>query len=108
MDFKEWHDFFVATAGAAAALTGLIFVGVSINITKILSFAKLPDRALLSLILLLNIMVVSFLMLIPAQSYIAIGIETLAISVSVYLFVTGMDRGIYRGTETQYKKQYRV
>jgi len=108
MDFKEWHDFFVATAGAAAGLTGLIFVGVSINITKILSFAKLPDRALLSLILLLNIMVVSMLILIPAQSYIIIGIEVLVISVCVYSFVTAMDRRIYKGTDIEYKKQYRI
>lgn len=108
MDFKEWHDFFVATAGAAAALTGLIFVGVSINITKILSFAKLPDRALLSLVLLLNILIISSIMLIPGQSYKVIGIETLIISVCVYSFVTGMDRGIYKGTVEEYKKQYRI
>jgi len=108
MDLREWHDFFVAMVGGAAALTGLIFVGVSINITKILSFPKLPDRALLSLILLLNILVVSSLMLIPAQSYILVGIEVLSISVCVYSFVTGMDKGIYKGTDAQYKKQYRI
>ncbi len=28
---EQWHDMFVAIAGAAAALTGLIFVAVSIN-----------------------------------------------------------------------------
>jgi hypothetical protein len=28
---NERHDLFVATAGASAALTGWIFVGVSIN-----------------------------------------------------------------------------
>jgi len=108
MDLKEWHDFFVATASAAAALTGLIFVGVSINITKILSYPKLPDRALLSIILLLNILIVSILVLIPSQSYIAIGIETLVISVSVYSFVTGMDRGIYKNMDGAYKGQYRI
>lgn len=65
--------FFVATAGSAAALTGLILVGVSINITKILSLPKLPERALLSLFLLLTISVVSSLMLVPFQSSLLIG-----------------------------------
>ena len=98
----------MATVGSAAALTGLIFVGVSINITKILSFPKLPDRALLSLVLLLNILVVCSLMLIPGQSYIVVGVEILVISLSVYSFVTGMDRGIYKYTDPEYKKQYRI
>jgi hypothetical protein len=107
MNLSEWHDFFVATTGAAAALTGLIFVGVSINITRILSFPKLPDRALLSIILLLNILVVSILMLIPKQSYIAAGTEVLAIAICVYSFVTGMDVGIFKNTG-EYKKQYLI
>ncbi|MBS1918513.1 MAG: hypothetical protein JST87_19775 [Bacteroidetes bacterium] len=44
--------------GAAAVLTGLIFVGVSLNLTKILSFTSLPNRTLISLLLLLNILIV--------------------------------------------------
>jgi hypothetical protein len=46
---NEWHDFFIACAGASAALMGLIFVGVSINLTRILSFPTLPGRALISM-----------------------------------------------------------
>ena len=40
-----WHDLFVAIAGAVAALTGLIFVAVSINLEQILKFRALPVRA---------------------------------------------------------------
>ena len=33
----DWHDFFLAAAGAAAVLAGLVFVGVSINLDMIMS-----------------------------------------------------------------------
>jgi hypothetical protein len=37
-DPTEWSDLFVANAGASAALAGLVFVAVSINIERILKF----------------------------------------------------------------------
>jgi hypothetical protein len=39
-DPSEWADFFVASAGASAALTGLVFVAVSINIDRILRLPR--------------------------------------------------------------------
>ncbi len=42
---EPWHDFFVAVAGASAALTGLIFVGVSLSLTRMLAIPRLADRA---------------------------------------------------------------
>jgi hypothetical protein len=75
----DWTDLFVASAGASAALTGLLFVAVSVNIQDILKNAGLPARALQTLLLLLSAVVVSLVGLIPGQSTTALGVELLAI-----------------------------
>jgi hypothetical protein len=75
----DWTDLFVASAGASAALTGLLFVAVSVNIQDILKYAGLPTRALQTLLLLLSAVVVSLVGLIPSQSTTALGAELLAI-----------------------------
>ena len=77
-DTAAWSDLFVATAGASAALAGLVFVAVSINLERILEFAGLPERALQTLLLLLGVVVVSIIGLIPGQSDTALGAELLA------------------------------
>jgi modulator of FtsH protease len=74
----EWSDLFVAVAGASAALLGLLFVAVSINLERILSYEGLPERALETLMLLLGVLVVSILGLMPGQSHVALGLELLA------------------------------
>ena len=49
-----WENFNIAEVGASAALLGLLFVGVSINLARIISLPGLPNRALLALIILLT------------------------------------------------------
>jgi modulator of FtsH protease len=44
-DAGQRADFCVAVLGAAAALTGLVFLAVSINLRRILDYPHLPGRA---------------------------------------------------------------
>jgi hypothetical protein len=80
---QPWHDLFVAGAGAAAALTGLVFVAVSVNLKQILAYTGLAERALQTLALLLSVVFVSLIALIPGQSSTALGIELLAVSATI-------------------------
>jgi modulator of FtsH protease len=82
-DPSQWSDLFVATAGASAALAGLVFVAVSINIERILKFKGLPERALETVLLLLGVLLVSVVGLIPGQSSVALGAELLAVSLTL-------------------------
>ena len=101
-----WENFFIAEVGASAALLGLIFVGVSINLTRIISIPGLPNRALLALIILLTILVMSSLLLIPGQSLALVGIELLVVGLFVWITATRLDVIILLKKEPQYRRSY--
>lgn len=103
---QEWHDLFIATAGAAAALTGLIFVGVSINLNHILALPVLPDRALLTLSFLTSILILSLILLIPNQSFTQAGYELVAGGCLIWLIATRKDITIYKNTNDKFKHLY--
>lgn len=75
---SEWTDVFVATAGASAALAGLLFVALSINAERILGLPGLPERALEALTILLGVVVVSVLALAPGVGRTTLGALLLA------------------------------
>jgi hypothetical protein len=79
----EWHDFFLAAAGAAAVLAGLVFVGVSINLDTIMSNPTygLAGRALEALVLLVAVLIVTIVLLVPAQGMVLAGAEVLTVGV---------------------------
>ena len=93
-DPSEWHDLFVAAAGASAALAGLVFVAVSINIERILKFPGLPERGLETVMLLIGALLVSLAGLIPGQSHVALGVELLAISAILLAAIARMPLNV--------------
>ena len=101
-----WENFFIAEVGASAALLGLIFVGVSINLTRIISLPGLPNRAFLALIILLTILIMCSLLLIPGQSQTLIGIELLVVGLIVWITATRLDVMILLKKEPQYRSSY--
>lgn len=77
---QGWNEFFVAGAGAAAALTGLVFVALSINLASILAFPGLPQRAAGALAILTQGLILCLLGLVP-QSTDALAAEVLAVTI---------------------------
>lgn len=77
-DVAAWDGFAAALAAASAALAGLVFVAVSINISRILSVPRLPGRAGETVILFLGALCECALVLIPHQPVTALGAELLS------------------------------
>ena len=68
-DPADWVPFFTAVIAAAASLTGLLFVAVSINLDKIIKGGKsLPARAAETLATLVLVVISSALTLIPQDT----------------------------------------
>lgn len=83
-DAAAWSDLFVAVAGASAALAGLLFVAISINVDDIVANASLPGRGLEAVVFLVGSLLVATVCLFPGQSREALGTEVLVIGLVVW------------------------
>ena len=101
-----WENFFVGELGASAALTGLVFVGVSINLTKIMALSYLPNRALEALVALVVVLFISSLLLIPGQTFLAMGLEVLLIGLLDWITTGLLQLNILRKMQAQYRLAY--
>ena len=105
---ETWDSFFLGQLGATAALAGLLFVAVSINVDRIVKVGGLADRAFEVLVTLLAILTMSGLMLIPQQSQVAMGIEIVAIAALATVVGLGLGvRGI-RQTEIPHRRHFAI
>ncbi|HEY7342555.1 MAG TPA: hypothetical protein VH591_16900 [Ktedonobacterales bacterium] len=105
---EQWQSFFVAQAGASAALTGLLFVAVSINLTHILkldqeSNSRLADRAFGALVALIGILLASSLLLVPTSSTTLPGIGLLIIGGIDVIYQLLNQTRRWRSIDKQYR-----
>ena len=92
----DWGNFLVAETGAAAALAGLIFVAVSINLAKIIEYQGVAGRAAEALSLLMGVVLIGTFGLAPGQSLRALGIEILTVGLGLWILTLVFHLGQLR------------
>ena len=92
-----WSDVALAHVGASAALLGLVFVGLSINLRAVISAPHLVNRAAEAVVLLGAVLATSTAVLLPGQGRSALGCELVVLGAAVLAGVAALQRGI-RGT----------
>jgi hypothetical protein len=96
----RWADFAVVVGGASAALTGLLFVAISINVGTIGRSISLRSRGGQTLVLFAVTLVVSILLAIPDQGATALGVELLVLVVVAGAGLLALDRRAKREAQT--------
>jgi hypothetical protein len=76
-----WENFAIAQVGASAALAGLVLVGVSVNLDRVLAEPSAPPRIAEALSALITLLMATTILLIPGQPDWLVGVELTAIGV---------------------------
>ncbi len=101
--WSSWMNFYAATAGAAAALTGLVFVALSINLTRVLAMPGMSARVGEAIALLGLALLISLQSLIPGQTLGALGWEIGPIAAAAWIFPLLLQwRSVRRGHFRRY------
>jgi hypothetical protein len=101
-----WEAFFTAQVAASSTLAGLMFVGLSLNLAKILSNPSLANRALAGFYLLIAILVVSSLQLLPRQSSAVAGAEILAVGLATWFAGSRLDLASVRQSNAELRHHF--
>jgi hypothetical protein len=90
----DWQSFAVMIGGASGALTGLLFVAVSLNAARIAEHRALRASAAQTLVLFLVPLVMAAALLVPGQPAWVLGVELIAtgLGASLTLLVTRPGR----------------
>ena len=89
-----WSDFALGQVGASAALLGLVFVGLSINLRAVIRDPGVVNRAAEAVVLLGTVLATSTAVLLPGQTRLALATELVVLGASVAASVAALQRGI--------------
>jgi modulator of FtsH protease len=84
----DWSSYLAVQASVSATLTGLVFVAVSINLSRVLAIPGLPGRAAESLLHFLSALLISLTALIPGQTAVMLGTEVIVLAAVLWLLQT--------------------
>jgi hypothetical protein len=88
----DWQDFAEMIGGASAALTGLLFVAVSLNASRIAGHQGLRASAAQTLTLFIAPLVMAAVLLAPDQADWALGAELIVIGLVTSWILLGIRR----------------
>jgi hypothetical protein len=78
-DISSWHDYFVMVGGGSAALTGLIFVAMTLHLDEITTNPVHRHRARTILMGLTAVFIRCGLVLMGGQSFRAVALEIVGV-----------------------------
>lgn len=105
---ERWSTFTVVIGGAAASLTGLLFVAVSIRVDVIAKSQELRNRAAQTLALFVTVLFIAILLAIPDQSLWVLGVELSAFALIIGGGMLILDRRAQAGPDARDATAHRV
>jgi len=100
-DLAAWTDFANTVAGGAAALAGLLFVGLSMNLAEVLKYPGVPARAAVTLGLTVAILLTAIFVATPGQDHrvlaAEVGVVGMATAVGVIVGLRQQRSGKHPG-----------
>ena len=100
-DAASWHDYFLMVGGGAAALTGLVFVAMSLHLDQIALNVAHRHRARTVLTGLTAVFIRCALVLMAGQSAQAVALELILVLVGVEIILFLSIRQAMRASETE-------
>ena len=88
----DWESFALAHVGASAALLGLVFVVISINLRDIVGSGSLVHRAGEAVVLLGGVLAVATVVLIPGQRKDVLSAELILLAGALFAVILFMQR----------------